>query len=233
MQSIFDEPFSVQRAGELRPVYRDHACVRCGYNRKGLAADAVCPECGQRPTDGYGAWLEQQLVEAQGRTYWPGLALMAALGGLFAVVGALVSELGGLWGLVVFGPAIEEVLKVGLVVMALETRPQWLTRRWEIWLVTVSSALAFAAIENVIYLNVYLPDPSQAVVLWRWMVCTALHVGCTMVATLGVLRMWRSVWVERKPAQPAAALPWLVVAVVIHGSYNAVAMAMAVGGLGP
>ena len=49
---------------------------------------------------------------------------------------------------------------------------------------------AFAGIENLIYLYVYVPEHTLAFLKFRWTVCVGLHVACSLVAGVGLARIW-------------------------------------------
>jgi hypothetical protein len=83
----------------------------------------------------------------------------------------------------------------------------------------------------VLYLEVFLTAPTGLIVAWRWIGCTLLHVTCTAVAAQGVARAWQRTAQESRPFTSAAVLPALVLAIALHGAYNAVAIAIAIGGL--
>jgi RsiW-degrading membrane proteinase PrsW (M82 family) len=125
---------------------------------------------------------------------------------------------------IVFGPTVEEVMKIGVASLVVETRPYLFKRVEQLQVATVGTALLFAAIENVVYLYVYHPNHSVEYAVWRWTVCVALHVGCTLVATRGLAAVWRQAVREYRPPKLAQGVRWLVVAIVIHGSYNAAAL---------
>ena len=130
----------------------------------------------------------------------------------------------GTLAFIAFGPAMEELMKVLFVMILVETRPYLLRFGWSIWAATLSAALGFAAIENVLYTQVYFPDMPPEVVAFRWTACTALHVSATALATVGVAKMWRRTMRELRPAAMAVMLPWLAAAIVLHGAFNAFAI---------
>ncbi|MGI9627234.1 MAG: hypothetical protein ACR2QM_10395, partial [Longimicrobiales bacterium] len=69
-------------------------------------------------------------------------------------------------------------------------------------------------------------DPTPALVYWRWTVCVALHMGCSLVAGLGLMRIWsRTVATLIRP-DLARGAPLMASAIVIHGAYNTMAVAM-------
>jgi RsiW-degrading membrane proteinase PrsW (M82 family) len=86
------------------------------------------------------------------------------------------------------------------------------------------AGLLFAVIENVLYLKVYIPDPSPALVLWRWTVCVALHTGCSLVAASGVARVRTTSLQEGAPPALEHGARRILLAVVLHGVYNALAL---------
>lgn len=155
---------------------------------------------------------------------------VALASGPWGVVGSLVAQMGDSFFyvlmVVVFAPCIEEVMKIAAASYVVEKKP-WLFRtRGQIVIVAALSGLTFAAIENLMYLRVYIEDPSPAIVRWRWTVCVALHVGCSVIASLGLAKVWHeSVTTSTRP-DLARGYPFMVAAVVVHGAYNAFALAM-------
>jgi len=178
----------------------------------------------------YGAWLDEGFSTTPARARWRVALLLALSAGPWAVVAALWSgsgAIGGAFAVVVFGPLAEEVAKVAAVLWAVERRPFWFASRGAIVGIGAMAGLAFAAIENLLYLEVYIPDPSPGIVLWRWTVCVALHVGCAVIASLGVARVWRRAVSNRARPELTPALGFIVAAAVIHGAYNAAALTYA------
>lgn len=231
---VLDEP--AHRTTSGTPITRDLSCPGCQFNLRGLAVGMDCPECGQpillSPTpdaaerggiagSGYASWLTHQLAATPAWKSWTVIAGIVLLGGPWAVLGALLSTWGGIMAIIVVGPAVEEVMKIGLIALLIETRPYLLRSRTQIFVAAAGSALMFAVIENLIYLNLYIPNPTPGITAWRWSACTALHVGCTSVAAVGALKVWRQVMAERRKPDAPIDLRWLVAAIVIHGTYNA------------
>lgn len=126
-----------------------------------------------------------------------------------------------LWRTVVLGPTIEEVMKIGAVATIIELRPYLFRRVEQLQAAAIGAALLFAAIENVLYLGFKLPNPTVSYSIWRWTVCVGLHVGCTMVATRGLIDVWHRSITELRQPRLAGGMRALGVAVIIHGSYNA------------
>jgi len=181
----------------------------------------------------YARWLEA------GRARWTplqswGLTLLVALAaGPWAVFGALLSggqSVSGALLLVLFGPLTEELMKIAGVMLVIEKWPYALRGAAQVVICSVAGGLAFAAIENLLYLHIYVPHPSQQLVLWRWTGCVALHTVCSFVAGLGAVRVWRRVWRDHAPPKLSLALPFLIAASVAHGFYNAAALVVELAG---
>lgn len=240
-RSVYDEPdVFPNRPQEV--IDQDWSCSRCGYNLRGLPAHHRCPECGHRelyrpPPAGshsYRAWFESRAVGVTPAKAWA-VALAAALvGGVVAVLTALlgtdplaVPGGGPVLLVVVFGPAVEETMKIAAAAYVVEVRPYLLRRIEQLQVAAIGAALLFAVIENVMYLYIRVRNPSVEYMLWRWIVCTALHVVCTLVAARGLAEVWRRAVTEYRPPQFTLGLRWLVVAIIIHGCYNAGAAAFA------
>jgi RsiW-degrading membrane proteinase PrsW (M82 family) len=146
---------------------------------------------------------------------------LALLGGVWAVFGAIFAGAGGVMGIVVAGPVTEEIMKIALIVMVVETRPYIFTSRFQILLAAIASGAGFAIIENLMYLR---NQPSELLVNWRWTVCTALHIGCTIIASMGAMRMWKRSVSDLVEPRIGLAVPAIIAAAVIHGSYNGFAL---------
>jgi RsiW-degrading membrane proteinase PrsW (M82 family) len=156
-----------------------------------------------------------------------GLTLLIALAaGPWAVAGALFNggqSLSGVLMLTVVGPLTEELMKVAGVVLVVERWPYAFRSTAQILLCCVAGGLAFAAIENLLYIHVYVAHPTPRFVMWRWTVCVALHTACSLIAGLGAVRVWRELWRKRSPPRLSLAFPFLIAATITHGLYNATA----------
>ena len=234
-QSIYDEP-DILPGRPAEVVEQDWSCSNCGYNLRGLPTGHRCPECGHRElyrpagagSPGYESWLRQRVAATPPRRCWQ-VALLAALcGGPWAVLAALIhTNPGGLASFstvllaVVFAPVVEEMMKVAAAACIVEVRPYLFRRVEQLQVAAVGSALLFAVIENILYLTVYVPNHSLEYALWRWTVCVALHVGCTLIATRGLVTVWRRTITEYRPPKLALGFGALVAAIVTHACYNA------------
>jgi hypothetical protein len=238
IESIYDEPdIFPGRSPDL--IDRDWSCSNCGYNLRGLPTGHLCPECGSREwyrppppgAESYQKWLQERLSKTSTGTGWF-VALFAALcGGLMAVIASLMgTQQPGIAGLsmiiiaTVFAPAVEETMKIATAAYIIEVCPYLIRRIEQLQLATIGAAFIFAAIENLLYLNIYEPNPTTHQILWRWTVCVSLHVGCTMIASRGLIDVWKQTVNEYRRPQITRGLPMLTTAFVIHGFYNGCAI---------
>jgi RsiW-degrading membrane proteinase PrsW (M82 family) len=188
---------------------------------------------GPRPPDapGYAEWLQSR--RASFARSWALTLALAAVSGLWGILGALLGSgpSAGLLAVVLFAPLVEEMAKISAPLMIVETRPYLFRSPLQILLCALASGLAFASIENFVYFNIYISNPSPELVAWRWTVCVALHAGCSLIAGLGVARIWRDVWSRRAKPRLAMGLPCFFAAMVVHGLYNSFAVGLALADL--
>lgn len=177
-------------------------------------------------TTTYRDHLEASLHRTSVSTTWL-MTLVAALAAgpwaiLAAIFGSGADTLG--FAIVVVGPLCEEIAKVAIAFLIVERWP-WLFR-WRIQVVVaaIAGGLVFAVIENLLYLNVYIPNPEPWIIEWRWTVCVALHTGCSLIAGIGIARVWSACWLTHQYPNGNLAIPFIVVAAVIHGTYNFLAL---------
>ncbi len=175
----------------------------------------------------YGAWVQAQRA---GFPLWKSLLVSTAVAvaaGPLAVAGTFLSA-GYTGTLALLGaflaPVVEEVMKAALPLWVVRRRPWWFLSAWQIVLTMLASGAAFAAIENVLYLRVYVPNPEPWLVAWRWTVCVGLHTVCTFLSSLGLVRLWREAMQRGEIPQVERFLPWLTAAVLLHLVYNVGAM---------
>ena len=69
---------------------------------------------------------------------------------------------------------------------------------------------------------------TQGTILWRLVVCTAMHVGCAALACSGLARAWSRARERLAEFEMSVAMPRLIAAVVIHGIYNLCALIFAI-----
>jgi RsiW-degrading membrane proteinase PrsW (M82 family) len=153
--------------------------------------------------------------------------LAAILSGPFAILGALLGTGGALSVailVVVFAPLVEEMLKVAGVLYLTEVRPWLVPSAAALVIIALCSGLVFAAIENGFYLGVIIDDPSSEIVRWRWTFGPLIHGTGSLVAGIGVARMWLSLEAHNRRPDFKVAVPWIIAAAVLHGAYNAFAV---------
>ena len=156
------------------------------------------------------------------------LAGLALLSGLFAIVAAVLRQLTigmpDILAAVMVAPPVEEILKVAIPIMVLEHRAHWLSRGKDLVWFAIGSALVFSVVENLLYMFVYLENPSAELLFWRWTACTAMHVAATGLSGVGLMRAYeRGLRINQKP-RFAWEWRWLVGAIAVHMAYNAYAI---------
>ncbi len=172
------------------------------------------------------SWIERGRARTGFFRSWTVTALVAAVAGPFAILGAFMGQNAaggsaiGILVLVVFAPVIEETMKIAAAAYVVEKRPWLFTSSTQIIICCLAGGFIFAAIENLLYLHVYVPDPPEWLPRWRWTVCVALHMGCSLIAGMGLVRIWRGVWGNMSRAKLSLGYPYVLVAVIIHGTYN-------------
>ena len=187
----------------------------------------VAPQIvGEPPADQltYARWLEQRIAATSSSKSWFVTLLLVLVAGPWGVIGALGGGGGSSFGLVmltVIGPVTEEIMKIAAALWVVEKRPYLFKSGIQIMLCAAAGGIAFAFIENLIYLFVYVPDHSFGFAAWRWTVCVGLHLNCSFVAGVGLVRIWGNAIRERHRPILALGVPFFVMAMVGHGLYNA------------
>lgn len=231
--SVFDEPqyqpgpFAAdpsQHTADQRPAGR-------ALNDSVWAEPDRAPQITGRPADPSRDLYARWLIEHRHATPWweswavtVGLALCA---GPLAIATAFIGSGQSMLMLLVivfFAPACEEMAKILAALMMVEHKPYIFRSPVQILLCTATGGFVFACIENLVYLHIYVPNPSHALVMWRWSVCIALHTGCSIIAGMGVLRIWRNTMQHLRRPGTELGVPLFITAMIIHGSYNLAAV---------
>lgn len=244
--SVYDElaylPNDLDRPAVID---RDFACNACGYNLRSRMLGQPCPECNHvqydRPSstdrEGYAHWLASRLRETSVTRSWAVVVVVVLLSGLWSVFGAFwnagasgVSGLSGFLAVSVWGPAVEEVMKIALIAVIIERSPYLFKSTSQVLIAAMGAGLMFAIIENFLYLFVYVPNPPMWLVIWRWTVCVVLHVGCTLVAGLGAAKVWDKQITQLRRVPVPVDMRYLAAAIVLHGGYNGTVTVLEVSG---
>lgn len=146
------------------------------------------------------------------------LGVLGAFLGAFASVGSLPVVV---FAVVLIGPAVEEFVKAASGFYLAEQRPWLVPSGWVLVLIVVAGGLGFAVIENWIYLNIYIEDPSEAIIRWRWIFGPLIHGSASFLAGIGVRKVWQTAHDGGTRPDAHLAFWWFVAAVALHGTYNA------------
>jgi len=173
----------------------------------------------------FGSIYQARRVETAAGKRWGAVGVAIIVAGPFAILGAFVGSgarigLGFMLMAFTVGPLIEEVLKASGALYLAEQRPWLVPAGWVLPLVALAAGLVFATIENIVYLNVYIPDPTPEIIRWRWIAGPLLHGGASLIAGLGIRRMWMITDRDLSAPRMSHAAPFLIAAVVVHGLYN-------------
>ena len=120
---------------------------------------------------------------------WRVVAFLIAIGGgVLGILGAIIQELsqGALLVVFVAAPMIEEVMKPSGVYILLVKWPQVLTSRIYTAFLATLGGLSFAVVENIIYLQVYFPEHTQNLVVFRYSACLSMHTVCSFILGFGI-----------------------------------------------
>lgn len=221
-----------QRAGGFEPDPAEKTAASGNANQDEIASirDSAFnePAITLRQDEPYiGNWIEQRRAKCSMAGNLAVAVLAAILGGPFAVLGAFMASAQGWYGLlyiVAFAPVVEEVLKQSGMIYLLERKPYRVFASWQFVFSAVVSAFVFATIENILYLRVYirpsiLTNP-EMFAAFRWTVCTAVHIGCSVIASIGMIQVWKKQLADGKTAEIGAAFRYFAIAITIHGVYN-------------
>ena len=196
---------------------------------------ALSPDLAGSPQENqltYACWLESCIERTTILQSMRTTLLVALAAGPWGILGAVWASLHGfgwqglgsngigLMAVLVFGPVTEEVVKVSTAWWVVEKRPYLFQTVPQILFCAACGGFAFAGIENLIYLYVYVPEHTLAFLKFRWTVCVGLHVACSLVAGVGLARIWDNAIRNRQRPKLALGIPWLVIAITGHGLYN-------------
>ena len=176
----------------------------------------------------YKKWYMKEIESSSLNKSWIMTFLLILASGPWAVIGVFMLAFQGLGGVgatavIIFGPLTEELLKIASPLVVVEKRPFLFCSARQIFICCLSSGLIFSFIGNLLYLNLYIDNPTPQLIVWRWSVCVILHTTCSAIASFGLIKMWKES--KRNFSKPKVIymIPSLFAAVLIHGIYNSVA----------
>ncbi len=158
---------------------------------------------------------------------------LAAVGGLMGIAGAFVEEsqsLNFLLVLVIGAPVIEEALKPTGVYIALIRWPQALRSQVFTALLAALGGLVFGIIESIVYVTVYVDDPEDWFVLYRFSVTLGLHAVASYIVGLGINYAVID-WAQGRAPLPRASRNFYIAGVALHAVYNTVALGLGIAGV--
>lgn len=130
-----------------------------------------------------------------------------------------------------FAPVIEEVLKPSGVLHLLNKYPNLLTSRWQVAWLSMLGGATFATIENLLYVYVYHPHEPTSFVVYRFVVCTALHVICSGILGWGLGEQLPKLQKGEIFFDLENSTGALVTAIAIHAVFNTSVFALHVWGV--
>ncbi len=158
---------------------------------------------------------------------------IALLGGALGIAGAFVQEFrtGGFLLLPFLGaPIIEEGVKPAGIYIMLIRWPHFLRGQLHTALLTAISGLSFGVIEAVTYVTLYVSDPSDLFVAYRFTLPLVLHTTSSFIVGLGLNQRLLD-WAQGRAPLPKASRNLFIAAASLHGLYNTVAMALWLSGV--
>ncbi len=157
---------------------------------------------------------------------------LAVLGGVFGILGAFIQEArAGGFVLIIFlgAPIIEEALKPSGVYLLLLRWPRVLLGRFHTGFLAMLGGLSFGAIESLVYVTIYVDDPPDWFVLYRFTVTLALHGVASFIVGLGLDRGVLD-WAAGRAPLPKFTRNAYIAAIGLHAVYNTTAFALGIAG---
>lgn len=153
---------------------------------------------------------------------WHVYAILIALaGGLFGILGAAWNEFfhGDLLVAFVAAPIFEEVLKPSGLYILLAKWPRVLRTHLYTAMLAALGGLAFGIIESVLYVVVFVFEPSTPLIIWRFTVCLALHTVCSFIFGFGI--DWKlAAGVRGQLKFLSSGKRFFIAAMALHSAYN-------------
>lgn len=164
--------------------------------------------------------------------------ILAFIGGFLGILGSLVTEIqrdiGGsgfiILPIIIAAPMIEEAMKPAGIYIALIKWPQALRNQLHTALLCAIGGLVFGLVESWVYVNVYVEDPTDSFIRFRYTVPVAMHVFASFVFGLGVNRSIID-WAKGHGRIAGSTKRAYIAAALIHGLYNLTAIVLAIAGV--
>lgn len=160
--------------------------------------------------------------------------LMAVIGGALGILGAIFQEFQttATYLLLPFlgAPIIEEALKPSGLYLTLLWWPRALNNQLFTAILCSISGLVFGVIESLVYVTVYVEDPSDGFILYRFTVTLALHAVASFVVGLGINQRILD-WAAGRARLPKSSRNFYIAGVAIHAIYNTSAVILSIAGV--
>ena len=160
--------------------------------------------------------------------------LLAIIGGLLGIVGAFFQEAQTTLTYVLLpfigAPLIEEALKPSGIYLALLWWPRALRSQLFTAILCALSGLVFGIIESLVYVTLYVDNPSDEFIVFRFSVPLGLHAACSYLFGLGLNQRVID-WAAGRERLPRASRNLYIAAAVIHGTYNLTTVILAITGV--
>lgn len=159
---------------------------------------------------------------------WHIIATFVAIGGgVLGVLGAILQEFfyGLIFVVFVAGPMIEEAMKPTGVYILYVVRRDTCRGRLYTALLAALGGLSFAIVENLFYLELYYPEHSRALLMFRYTWPLGMHTVTSFIVGFGINdRLFRSVRGEI----PFLSGNWVffITPMVMHSAFNVVMVAI-------
>lgn len=177
----------------------------------------------------YSAWLNARRAENSRTGDLLITAVAAIAGGPAAFIGVWFvnqQSWSGYLYLILFGPVMEELLKMSGLVFLLELKPYRVFSAWQLTIGGLIAGLAFAVCDGIVRYGAAAvhgaPDGDTfvqfALTALPWSI--SVHMICSGIASWGLVVAWRRHLRGGLGFDLSHSFVWLFVAMSLHGAYN-------------
>lgn len=180
---------------------------------------------GETPADAvtWFRWYQDNVRQTSLLTSWQVTLAAAVVSGMFASLSVLMMQLHyqvNIHVTILVLPFAQELMKIAIPAWICEKQP-WLFRTpIQIVFCGVVSALMVATAANAYLLLVVFKTAPAWIVLWRLVICTGLQVLCSLIASIGLIKVWRGIQLRHGMPQLYDGARWITAGMLIHGVYN-------------